>query len=121
MASKFVPRGLTPVKLGACSLRLSASPQEKLLRQNLDAVTVVAGPPAVVLIDDSSENTTCVTAFVPVICADDAGRLGNRVNSRQAGDTFEITTDGAEVCATRIGSSGGLPGLLSTDRVECDG
>ena len=91
MASKFVPRALTLVKLGACTLILS----------DADAVTVVAGLPVAVLIGDSNENTKCITAFVPVICADDAGHLGNRVNSRQAGDKFEITTDGAEVCATR--------------------
>ena len=66
--------------------------------ENPDIVTAVAGVPVAVLIDDSSENTKCVTAFVRVICADDAGHLGNRVNSHQAGDTFEFTTDGAEVC-----------------------
>ena len=66
--------------------------------ENPDDVTAVAGPPAAVLIDDSSENTKCVTAFVRVICADDAGHLGNRVNSHQSGDTFEFTTDGAEGC-----------------------
>ena len=68
---------------------------------------VEAGPPVTVLIDHSSENTKCVTASVPVICADDAGHLGNRVKSHQAGGTFEITTDCAEVCATRTDSGGG--------------
>jgi hypothetical protein len=67
----------------------------------------VAGPPMAVLIDNSNENTKCVTASVPVICADDAGHLGNRLNTHQAGDTFAITVDGAEVCATRTDSSGG--------------
>ena len=68
---------------------------------------VEAGPPVAVLIDHSSENTKCVTASVPVICADDAGHFGNRVKSHQAGGTFEITTDCAEVCATRTDSGGG--------------
>jgi len=45
-----------------------------------------------------------LTSSLPVICADDAGHLGNCVNSHLAGDTFEITTDGLEVCATRTDS-----------------
>jgi len=60
-----------------------------------------------VLIDSSTENTKCITTAVPVVCADDAGHLGIRINSHQAGDTFEITSDGTEVCATRTDSSGG--------------
>jgi len=70
-------------------------------------VVAVAGPPVTVLIDSSGENTKCVTASGPVICAGDAGHLGNRINSHQAGDTFEITTNGAEVCATRTDYAGG--------------
>ena len=69
---------------------------------------VEAGPPVAVLVDHSNEYTKCVTASVPAICADDAGHLGTRVNSHQAGGTFEITTDGVEVCATRTDSGGGL-------------
>ena len=60
----------------------------------------------VIHIDDSSENTKCVTSSLPVICADDAGHLCNCVNSHLDGDTFEITTDGLEVCATRTDSGG---------------
>jgi len=48
-----------------------------------------------------------VTSSLPVICEDDAGHLGNRVNSHLAGDTFEITTDGLEVCARRTDSGAG--------------
>lgn len=64
----------------------------------------IAGPVVHVLIDTSDSNTKCVTAPVAVICADDAGHYGNRVNSHQAGDTFDITVGGDdrnEVCATR--------------------
>jgi len=60
-----------------------------------------------VLIDSSFTNTKCVTAIVPVVCGDDAGHWGNRINTHSAGDTFEITTDGTEVCARRTDSSGG--------------
>lgn len=49
----------------------------------------------------SGGNTKCATAPGPVVCADDAGHLGNRLNSHTAGDTFDITVNGAEVCATR--------------------
>lgn len=69
-----------------------------------------AGPVVHVLIDRSDSNTKCVTAPVAVICADDGGHFGNRVNSHQAGDTFEITVGGDdrnEVCATRTDSGGG--------------
>jgi len=68
---------------------------------NPDAVIAVSGPIINVLIDNSAENTKCVTAPFPVICADDAGHFGNRLNSHNAGDTFEIMVTGAEVCATR--------------------
>lgn len=54
-----------------------------------------------VLIDASETNTKCVTASEPVECADDAGHVGNRVNTHQEGDTFSITADGAQVCVTR--------------------
>lgn len=69
-----------------------------------------AGPVVHVLIDNSDSNTKCVTAPVAVICADDAGHYGNRINSHTAGDTFDITVGGDdrnEVCATRTDSSGG--------------
>jgi hypothetical protein len=69
-------------------------------------VTCVAAP-IFVHIGSHSGNRKCVTASTPVTCADDAGHLGNRVNSHPAGDTFEITSVGEEVCARRTDSSGG--------------
>jgi len=68
---------------------------------------IVSAPALNILIDNSNENTRCVDAPVPVICADDAGHLGNRINSHQAGDTFGITVEGTRVCATRTDSGGG--------------
>jgi len=69
-------------------------------------VTCVAAP-VHVFIGNSDDNRKCVTASSLVDCADDAGHLGRRVNSHQAGDTFEITSAGDEVCARRTDSSGG--------------
>ena len=69
-------------------------------------VTCVAAP-IFVFIGNSNDNRMCVTAPIPVACADDAGHLGNRVNSHTAGDTFEITSVGEEVCARRTDSGGG--------------
>ena len=60
-----------------------------------------------IFIDSSGENTKCVSHTFPVSCAGDAGHLENRINSHQAGDTFDITTNGAEACANRIDSSAG--------------
>ena len=69
-------------------------------------ITCVAAP-VHTLIDSSSSNTKCGTHSFPVSCVDDAGHLNNRINSHQASDTFDITTNGAEVCATRTDSSAG--------------
>jgi len=82
-------------------------PETPVPDPNPDAVTAVAGPLVHVLIDNSNENTKCVTAPVPVICADDAGHFGNRLNTHTAGDEFEIRVNGAEVCATRTDSPAG--------------
>ena len=60
-----------------------------------------------IFIDSSGENNKGVSHTFPVSCAGDAGHLDNRINSHQAGDTLDITTKGAEVCATRIDSSAG--------------
>merc|ERR1719265_2019574 len=64
-----------------------------------------APPPATVdvLFGKSSSNTKCVNAPGPVTCAVDAGDFGNRLNTdySQARDTWEITTDGSQVCARR--------------------
>jgi hypothetical protein len=68
---------------------------------------IVATPAINILIDNSNENIKCVEASLPVICAGDAGQLGNRINSHNAGDTFEITTDGTQVCARRTDSTNG--------------
>jgi len=78
---------------------------EVVFEENPDAVIAVAGPPVSVLIDSSTDK--CVTASVAVICADDAGHLGNRINTHQAGGTLEITVNGDEVCARRTDSGGG--------------
>ena len=58
-----------------------------------------------VVIGASSSRTKCVTVEVPVVCAADAANRGKRVNTdyADADDTFEITTEGPEVCARRIG------------------
>jgi len=71
------------------------------------AIIAVSGPPIRVLIDDSQVNTKCVTTPVQVICADDSGHLGNRLNSHRASDTFRIDVTGTQVCATRLDSSNG--------------
>jgi len=60
-----------------------------------------------VMIDKSSGNSKCVKAPVPVNCAVDAGNLGKRVNSHRARDSFEITTNGDEVCCRRTDSRNG--------------
>jgi len=65
---------------------------------------IVAGPPVNILIDNSETDEKCVEAPYPVICASDSGHLGNRVNTHQAEDQFEITTDGTQVCARRLDS-----------------
>merc|ERR1719276_673835 len=70
----------------------------------------VAGPAVHVLIDNSDSNEKCVTAPVAVICADDAGHIGNRINTHTAGDTFDIEVRGDnrdQVCARRTDSDGG--------------
>jgi len=69
-------------------------------------ITCVAAP-VHVFVGGSSENTKCVTASYPVTCADDAGHLWNRVNTHQYGDTFEISSNGVEVCATRTDTPSG--------------
>jgi len=70
-----------------------------------------------VLIDrSSSDNTRCVTSAVPVTCAANAGDLGTRINDHSAGDTFDITVNGDQVCARRTDSSGGWGMRL---RVAC--
>jgi len=69
-------------------------------------ITCVAAPLRV-FIGDSEDNEKCVTASTPVSCEDDAGHLGNRVNQHQAGDTFEITSSGSQVCARRTDYPGG--------------
>merc|ERR1719503_464061 len=73
---------------------------------------VVAAPPPPpprvmnVLIDRSGSNSKCVAVSEPVTCDVDAGNLGKRINSHRARDTFEITTNGAQVCARRTDSPG---------------
>jgi len=91
------------------------TPDSQVCARRLDAdhgwgmhleITCVAAP-IYVFIGDSDSNQKCITAPASVACADDAGHLGNRVNSHPAGDTFEITSAGSQVCATRTDSNGG--------------
>merc|ERR1719271_1869252 len=60
-------------------------------------------PPAKVdvSIGKSGPNKKCVEASVPVKCDVDAGDFGKRLNNHRARDTWEITTDGSQVCARR--------------------
>jgi len=76
-------------------------------------------PPQVmnVLIDSSGSNRKCVAVSEPVKCDIDAGNLGKRINSHGARDTFEITTNGAQVCARRTDSPGSGWGMKL--EVEC--
>lgn len=51
----------------------------------------------------SGGNRKCVDAPRPVACAADAGDRGNRINRdhARAGDSFEVVTEGNQVCAKR--------------------
>jgi len=84
---------------------------ELLLQENSAAGSVR------VRIDRSASNTKCVKAPVPVTCAADAGNLGKRTNSHRARDTFEITTNGDEVCARRTDNGNGWGMHLE---IECE-
>jgi len=77
------------------------------MRLEIECTEEVAPDTVHVLIDRSNTNTKCVNAREPVICDADAGDLGNRINSHGARDRFEITADGARVCARRLDSGGG--------------
>jgi len=61
---------------------------------------------SVITIGSSGDNKKCVNRQVES-CAGDAGDKGKRVNSHQAGDTFDITVEGGQVCAKRTDSGGG--------------
>lgn len=68
--------------------------------------------PISVLIGGSDTNTKCVTPETRTRCCNDAGDLGFRVNTDEAGDTFEITSEwpnpqNVQVCARRTDSDGG--------------
>lgn len=67
-------------------------------------VEAQVGTPAIVTIGQSLDSSRkCVHAAGPVSCAANAGDRGVRVNAdhREAGDSFEITASGTEVCARR--------------------
>jgi len=76
----------------------------------VDAIQIAEAPHGSeyqVFIDRSGTNTRCVTSTVPVTCAADAGDLASRINSHPAGDRFDITVNGDQVCARRLDHGGG--------------
>ena len=63
-----------------------------------------------VSIGSSSAGAKCVAASVAVTCAVNSGDLGNRINDDPFpawADTFEVTTNGSEVCALRTDIAAG--------------
>jgi len=101
---------------GVCARRLDSNGGWGM---HLEVACREAVPPGQVqvLIDNSGSNTRCVTADEPVVCATNAGNLGNRINMHRAGDTFDITvTGGNRVCARRTDSNGGWGMHL---RIQC--
>lgn len=76
--------------------------------ENLEARVDALERPHRVFIGRSQENIRCVDVPLPVVCADDAGHIGSRLNTHSAHDTFEIMVhDGTHVCARRTDSNGG--------------
>eukprot|EP00747_Dinoflagellata_sp_TGD_P138375 gnl/TRDRNA2_/TRDRNA2_175782_c0_seq10.p1 gnl/TRDRNA2_/TRDRNA2_175782_c0~~gnl/TRDRNA2_/TRDRNA2_175782_c0_seq10.p1 ORF type:complete len:613 (-),score=82.73 gnl/TRDRNA2_/TRDRNA2_175782_c0_seq10:241-1878(-) len=58
-----------------------------------------------VYIGRSKKGLTCVKS-VPVVCEDDAGDLGKRLNKHRARDRFKITMEKDKVCAERTDRPG---------------
>merc|ERR1719335_1138585 len=79
-------------------------------------------PPAKVdvFIGNSRSNTKCVNAPGPVTCDVDAGNFGKRLNDHPARDTWEITTNGAQVCARRTDRNQGWGMQLKIGCVEAE-
>jgi len=78
-----------------------------------NAITVTIG-------GSNGQNSKCVYFHRKVACASDAGNKGKRVNTdyAHANDAFEITTQGAEVCARRSDSTGGWGLNLQIDCID---
>ncbi|MAD33197.1 MAG: hypothetical protein CMJ88_05515, partial [Planctomycetes bacterium] len=60
-----------------------------------------------ITIGKSSSNKKCVSHPTPLLCDNDAGNHGKRVNIHKAKDTFNIEFKGGKVCATRTDSKAG--------------